>query len=131
MDNHDSTRAPTRCGWEDNPDPAVLALAALTCLRGASLQPRPRRPHVDLGHAVSGEALDGHGFGCNADETGFHLPAWGAWLGRPPGGAGNTGAGTAPAAERVISPKAEPRITRRQQRADSGHGRTRPAARLP
>ncbi|MGR3494656.1 alpha-glucosidase [Citreimonas sp.] len=212
MDNHDFTRTPTRCGVEDEPDAAVVALAALTCLRGASclyqgselalpeaqldfedLQdpygkefwpaykgrdgartPMPwkaEKPHcgfseadpwlpvppaharlavdvqdtqpgsplnrvrafldwrrgepalrtgsmvihdapdgvlaftrddgqgpvfcafnlasegtcLDLGHAVSGDALDGHGFGCHADDSGIHLPAWGAWFGRPPG----------------------------------------------
>ncbi|SLN65762.1 Oligo-1,6-glucosidase [Roseivivax jejudonensis] len=211
MDNHDFTRTPTRCGWEDNPDASVMALVALTCLRGAAclyqgselalpeatldyedLQdpygrefwpayagrdgartPMPwtadhpngdfsheapwlpvppahlrlsvatqdaqpgsplnrirrflawrrdepalrhgaMRMHdgpegvltftrddganpvfcainlspggacVTPGHAISGGALEGHGFGCHADETGIHLPAWGAWFGRPP-----------------------------------------------
>ena len=36
MDNHDFMRTPSRCGWEDDPDAAVLALVALTCLRGAA-----------------------------------------------------------------------------------------------
>lgn len=36
MDNHDFMRTPSRCSWERNPDGAVLALVALTCLRGAA-----------------------------------------------------------------------------------------------
>jgi len=210
MDNHDFMRTPSRCGWEGNPDAAVLALVALTCLRGASciyqgselalpeaelaydqLQdpyglefwpaykgrdgartPMPWDdhaphggfssadpwlpvPHPHLHRAVNlqlaqpgsplhrlrrflnwrkhegalrsgtmafhdspdevlcftrddgqaqvfcafnfsegatcvapprevcGTALEGHGFGCPVDAEGLHLPAWGAWFGRP------------------------------------------------
>jgi len=36
IDNHDFTRSPTRLGWEDTPDAALVYYAALTCLRGAT-----------------------------------------------------------------------------------------------
>ena len=210
MDNHDFTRTPSRCGWERNPDAALLALVALTCMRGAACiyqgselalpeaelsfdqlhdpygqefwpaykgrdgartpmpwdqhlphggfsdaEPWLPVPHAHLRRAVSvqqaqpgsplnrlrrflnwrkdepalrtgamrfleapenvlaftrddgrapifcvfnfsetdvcvrpddsacGPPLEGHGFGCHADGTGIHLPAWGAWFGRP------------------------------------------------
>ena len=36
LDNHDFTRAPSRCGWETAQDAPLVHLAAITCLRGAA-----------------------------------------------------------------------------------------------
>lgn len=33
------------------------------------------------GSDIGGQAMDGHGFGCPADGSYLHLPAWGAWFG--------------------------------------------------
>ena len=61
MDNHDFTRTPTRAGWEDDPDAAVLALVAMTCLRGATCLYQGSElalPEADLDH---GDLQDPYG----------------------------------------------------------------------
>ena len=52
--------------------------SAICCL--FNLGPEEMRVKIDAG--ICGRALEGHGFGCHAEDGCLHLPAWGAWFGR-------------------------------------------------